>query len=191
MASTSRREALRSYLRSLTGLFERVPWEEVERGIDLLGEARREGRTVFVVGNGGSAATAAHFATDLGKGTVKDGSPRFRVVALTENPALLTAWANDTSYEQVFAQQLLNLGRPGDLLVAFSGSGRSPNVVRAAEEARRMGMRTIGFCGFDGGLLKGLAEVAIHVPGQRMDQVEDTHHALQHVICASLRESGR
>ena len=162
--------------------------DHVARVIELLLEAYHRRARVFVLGNGGSASTASHFACDLGKNVLGPGRPRFKVVALTDNVPLLTAWANDTAYDRVFAEQLENLVEPDDVVVAISGSGNSPNVLRAIELARDRGAITVGLTGFRGGRLKPLCDVSVVVPSERMDQIEDAHMALQHLVCHVLRE---
>jgi D-sedoheptulose 7-phosphate isomerase len=162
--------------------------EDIQDVIDVLLSANYVGSTVFVLGNGGSAATASHFACDLAKGTITPDRPRFRVVALTDNVPLMTAWSNDVAYEDVFAEQLSGLIRQGDVVVAFSGSGNSPNVLRAVELARRQGGLTIGFSGFAGGRLSELVDMPVVVPCDCMEQIEDVHIILCHLISTALRE---
>src|SRR5437588_10211177 len=135
-----------------------LPYTNIERIADVLYEAYREDRRVFLFGNGGSAALASHLACDLGKGTCLAGARerRFRVLALTDNIPLITAWANDTSYEQIFAEQLCNFIQPGDVAFGISGSGSSPNVLLALQVARELGATTIGLTGFKGGQMPAL-----------------------------------
>jgi len=140
------------------------------------------------MGNGGSAATASHFACDLAKGTITPGRPRFRVTALTDNVPLMTAWSNDVSYDDVFADQLSGLIRRADVVVAISGSGNSANILRAVEVALRMGGITIGLSGFDGGQLSTMVDVPVVVPCDCMEQIEDVHVVLCHLMCTVLRE---
>jgi D-sedoheptulose 7-phosphate isomerase len=177
-----------AYLDELRAVLAMLDGAVVSQVISLLLRAYHDGTTVFVMGNGGSATTASHFACDLGKGLVTGDGRRFKVVALTDNVAMLTAWANDTHYERVFVEQLDNLLRPRDLVVGISASGNSPNVLRAMELARRRGATTIGLTGFRGGHLKALCDVCVVVPSAKMDQIEDTHLALQHLVCRVLRE---
>src|SRR3954465_901199 len=144
---------LRRYWCDVGEMAAAVDLESLELAATMLLECQARGRVVFTAGNGGSAATASHFACDLAKGTRHNGSPTFRVVALTDSLPVLTAWANDNGYHRVFAEQLQSLARPGDLLVLISASGNSPNVVAAAEEARALGVSTIGLTGRRGGSL--------------------------------------
>ena len=179
------------YWRELADLAERMPVATLVGATARLLQCQRQGRTVFVAGNGGSAATASHLACDLGKGTRTDGHHSFRVVPLTDNVPLLTAWANDTSYDRVFAEQLSALVRSGDVLVAISASGNSPNILAATEEARRAGATTIALTGRTGGKLGRMADVTIRVPSDRIELVEDAHLAVAHSLCVAVREQLR
>jgi len=154
----------------------------------MLLACQARGRVVFVVGNGGSAATASHFACDLSKGTRRDGPPTFHVVSLTDNVPLLTAWANDSGYDRVFSEQLETLARPGDVLVAISASGNSPNVLAAIDTARSCGMTVAGLTGRSGGRLTHLVDVAVNVPADRIEVVEDAHLIVAHSLCVAVRE---
>jgi len=177
------------YIHAITDTLTRLPWRAIEDTIALLEEARRHDRQVFIMGNGGSAATASHFACDLGKGTLMPGRPRFRVIALTDNVPLFSALANDFGYDRVFVEQLASLVQPGDVVIGISGSGSSANVVNALLLARQVGARTVAMTGFDGGRLKGRADVCIHVANDCMEQVEDAHLILEHLICTELRQA--
>jgi D-sedoheptulose 7-phosphate isomerase len=168
-------------------MLDRLPLEELERLIDLLLAANAEGRTIFILGNGGSAATASHFACDLGKNTISPGVTRFRVVPLTDNMPLITAWANDTAYDNVFVEQLDALVKPGDVVIGISGSGNSENVLRAIRLANERGAVTVGMCGFDGGQLNDLVALSVHVSHFNMEQIEDAHMILEHMLCTTLR----
>lgn len=180
--------SIRKYLNEVRLVLSALPEDRVAEVVDVLLSANYVGSTVFALGNGGSASTASHFACDLAKGTITPGRPRFRVVALTDNVPLMTAWSNDTAYENVFAEQLHALMNRGDVVVAFSGSGNSPNVLRAVELARRVGAITIGFSGFAGGQLAELVDVPVIVPCSCMEQIEDVHLTLCHLICTVLKE---
>ncbi len=175
-----------TYLKQVIAVLDSMPLHEIGQVVDALLDARRRGARVFIFGNGGSAATASHFACDLGKGAASPDQDRFKVVALTDNVPLITAWANDTAYDNVFAEQLTNLMEAGDVVIGISASGNSPNVLRALDLARRVGCTTIGFTGFDGGDLKGLADICVVVPSQHMGQVEDAHVVLVHLITSCL-----
>jgi D-sedoheptulose 7-phosphate isomerase len=175
------------YVHSLRAVLEGLPMEDVLRVREVLLEARRAEKTIFIVGNGGSAATASHMANDLNKGAIVDGQPRFRALALTDNVPLLTAWSNDTAYDRVFVEQMANFFRRGDVLIAISGSGNSPNIIAAVEWARQAGGITIGLTGGTGGTLRPLVDYGIVVPSSRMEQIEDVHLVLSHALCTSLR----
>ena len=175
------------YIADLQPVLQKLAAEDLARVESLLLQARADGRTIFIIGNGGSAATASHMANDLNKGASVPGAARFRALALTDNVPLITAWANDTRYDHVFVEQMANLFKPGDVLVAISGSGNSPNVVAAMEWTRREGGVTIGLTGGTGGRLKGLADCCIVVPSGRMEQIEDMHLVLSHALCVSLK----
>jgi D-sedoheptulose 7-phosphate isomerase len=157
-----------------------------ERILDVLWQTYQRDGSVIVCGNGGSAATASHFACDLGKWTVIDGQRRFRAVALTDNMPLVTAWGNDTAYERVFVEQIPMFYRPGDTLVAISGSGNSPNVLRVSEWVQANGGQVIGMSGFGGGKLAALADVPFVVQSSFMPEVEDVHIALCHALAVNL-----
>ena len=145
-------------------------------------------RTIYTCGNGGSASTASHLAQDLSKGTLTPGQLRIRTFCLCDSIPSLTAWANDDCYDYVFAQQLRGLGRPGDLLIAISGSGNSPNILEAVRAAHKLDMRTWGVTGFDGGQLLSLAHRCVHVPCQDMGQVEAAHGILFHWLIGAVRD---
>lgn len=176
------RQLIQSYIDELHTALAHVPAEQIEAAARALDSACRQRRFVYVLGNGGSAANASHFANELGKGVIRPDCPRFRVLALTDSIPLLTAWANDNGYEVSFAEQLANLVEAGDVVIAISGSGKSPNVLRAAAVAREAGARLISLTGFDGGLLRPMADISVHVPSHNMRLVEDAHSALMHVI---------
>jgi len=156
--------------------------------LPLLLKARREGHAVFFFGNGGSAATSSHMSQDLGKLTIVPGKARFRSHSLADPLPLILAWANDASYAEVFAEQVKSHGRAGDLAIGISGSGNSPNVLRALEEARRLGMTTVGLIGMGGGKMKALCDLPIVVPSGNMQHIEDVHHILLHLATAYLRD---
>jgi D-sedoheptulose 7-phosphate isomerase len=156
-------------------------------GIDQIAatlvNAYESGRMVYTFGNGGSASLASHFACDLGKGTAHcNGGKRFRVLALTDNLPTLTAWANDSSYEDVFSEQLRNFVQAQDVAFAISGSGNSKNVLNALQVAREAGATTVGISGFEGGEMKGLCDICVVVPSNNMQIIEDLHLAMAHSI---------
>lgn len=151
-------------------------------------ETMRHGRQVFLFGNGGSAATASHFAVDLGKGLRDPNGRRLKAHCLADAIPTMTAWANDTDYSRIFAEQLLNFVEAGDVAIAISGSGNSPNVLEGVVAATRGGAHTIGLTGFKGGRLKALVDHCIVVPSDNMQHIEDVHMVLAHVIYTDLRE---
>ena len=155
---------------------------KVDEAIAALRAARNDGRQIFVCGNGGSAATANHFACDMVKGASYGHEKRFRIMALSESVSTLTAYANDVSYDAVFVEQLKNFANPGDVLVAISGSGNSPNVINAVEHARVIGVYTIGLSGRDGGKLRPLSDLSLHVDDGHMGRIEDAHMVICHMI---------
>lgn len=183
------REDFRRYWQDLASVATSMPFSSMARAAEMLLDCYRRGGTIFIVGNGGSAATASHFACDLAKGTQCAGVPAFRVVPLTDNVPLLTAWANDTSYERVFAEQLAPLVRGGDLVVIITASGNSPNVLAVAEMAREQGAETIAMTGRFGGRVRRLVDLVIRVPSDSIEQVEDAHLAVAHSLCVILRRA--
>jgi len=148
----------------------------------VLAAARAEGRAIFVCGNGGSASTASHFVCDMVKGASYGRAARFRIQALTDSIPTITAYSNDVSYDHVFVEQLRNFARPDDVLIAISGSGNSPNVLRAVEYANSIGCYTIGLSGRDGGQLAPVSRLSIHVPEPHMGRIEDAHLHICHMI---------
>jgi len=177
-----------AYLRRVARILDELPREPVDRLVDQLEDAWRRNAQVFLLGNGGSAAAAAHLACDLGKGTVHPGKRRMRIIPLVDNVPLITAWANDTAYERIFAEQLAGLVRPGDVVIAISGSGNSPNVLRAVEHAKMAGATSVGITGFEGGRLAGMVDVPVIVPDTCMERIEDVHLAIGHAAAVALRE---
>src|SRR5438093_2370072 len=168
----------RSFLERAGEELRKINPAEVKALADAIFECYQHRRTVFLCGNGGSGSNASHFCEDLGKGTLRredydnDAKQRLRVLSLTDNTPYILAWANDEGFERVFAEQLKNLASPGDLLIAISGSGNSPNILRAVEWANRNGLTTFGCTGYSGGQLRGLAQQGLHVPLDDMGLVE-------------------
>ena len=181
-------DLIRSYIEQVCAQLNRLSTGDVERAIELLLEACRTGHTVYIMGNGGSAATASHMANDLSKGTMVPGAPRFRAISLADNVPLITAWANDAEYACVFAEQLDPLIREGDVVVGISGSGNSENVLRAVRLAKARGAKAIGFTGASGGKLAYLVDVNVLANGAPMEMAEDVHMLLDHLICTTIRE---
>ncbi len=154
---------------------------------ERLFQAWHEDRCLFIFGNGGSAALASHMACDLGKGTATEGLPRLRVLSLTDNVPLISAWANDTSYAAVFSEQLAGMAKPGDVVFAISGSGNSPNVVAALDWARQNRCLTLGLSGFQGGKMVALCDISWVVPSDNMQIIEDLHVSASHALFTTLR----
>ena len=175
------------YIAALRGVLARLDADVVETIIDALLDARERGHTVFIVGNGGSASTSAHMATDLCKVTAVDGAPGVRALSLPDHIALVTAWSNDEAYEYSFSGPLQAYIAPGDVLIAISASGRSRNILEATRVANRMGALTIGLTGFGGGELAGLARISLVVDANDYGLVEDAHLAVNHALTAAVR----
>jgi len=178
--------SLDAYLNQIAQTLMEIPRGPVETIAELLWETYRRDGTILICGNGGSAATASHFACDLVKSTVRPNYRRVRAQALTDNLPVLTAWSNDQSYEDIFVEQLASYYRPGDLLFAISGSGNSRNVLRAVEWANQQAAPTVGLSGFNGGALACLVGYNIHVANHVMAQVEDAHMAICHALALEL-----
>jgi D-sedoheptulose 7-phosphate isomerase len=179
-------EQINRYIKELQTTLNQLPVAMIDQVVGLLHHARLQNKQIFVMGNGGSASTATHFVCDLAKNTRRPGWPSFRTIGLTDNMAIMTAYANDEGFENVFSEQLANLVQADDLVIGISTSGNSPNVLKATELANRMGAITIGFTGFDGGELGRMVQYHVHVPSNIIEQVEDIHLALEHMICRTL-----
>jgi D-sedoheptulose 7-phosphate isomerase len=176
-----------TYLTELAEVVARMPRDTIQAVVRELQRARERRAQIFLLGNGGSAATASHMANDLNKLTIVPGQPRFRAIALSDNVPCITAWANDCAYEDIFAEQLLNFLDPGDVVIAISASGNSPNVLKAVQTAREMGAATVGFTGRDGGRLREAVDICVCVPSDHMGMQEDCHMILDHIIANALR----
>jgi D-sedoheptulose 7-phosphate isomerase len=176
-----------AYLEYLTKILRDIDVREIGRFVNTLLDARERGAMVFFIGNGGSAATASHFANDLSIGTNSYDKP-FRVMSLTDNVPILTAIGNDFGYQDIFLRQLKVLGKKGDVVVGISASGNSPNILHAFEYAKSAGIKTVALTSFDGGKMKGMADEGIHVPTapKEYGPAEDAHMILDHLIGAYL-----
>jgi len=172
----------------LVSTLTRIDLDKVVKAIGWFDEARRESRAIFVAGNGGSAATASHFVCDMVKGASFGKPSRFRIQSLHDSIPTMTAYSNDVGYADAICEQLKNFARQGDLYMAISGSGNSPNVVGAMEYARSIGCRTLALTGRDGGKLGPLAELHINVAERHMGRIEDAHHVICHMIAYSFME---
>lgn len=178
-----------AYLETISTATDAVDKSILAKVIDRLALAYDEGQGVYIIGNGGSAANASHFAEDLAKGALQDDwEKRFRVHSLTDNTPFITAIGNDLGYDRIFKFQLRQFAEPGDVLVAISGSGNSPNIIEAVEWAQEHGTGIIGFTGFDGGKLALMSDISVHVPLKDMCQSEAVHSVLMHLIVDLLRE---
>ncbi len=166
-----------------------IPVDAVARLVESLRVAHKEDRQVFVFGNGGSAANASHFATDLGKGSSDKLGKRFRVLSLNDNVSWMTALSNDYSYEDVFVGQLQNYGKPGDLVISISVSGNSPNCVKALEWAKRNGLKTVALVGANRGRMAEIAEQVLVINDTHYGRVEDGHMGILHMLCYAFMEN--
>ena len=180
------RQRAQSYLDEASRTLARIPLDILDRIHDVLCDAYLNDRQVIVMGNGGSAALASHFAVDLGKGTVAEGRPRFRVLSIVDNTPVMTAYANDLSYADVFSEQIRTLARPGDVVFGISGSGNSPNVLRGLEAARAAGAKTVVFTGYEGGRAIALADLSLVVPSHDMQHIENCHLVLMHLYMQAM-----
>ena len=176
------------YFHDLTGLVSQLPYNSIAKIVSIFLDAFAEQRTVYVFGNGGSAASASHLMCDINKGASAEGK-RPRVMALTDNASLITAWANDFGYERIFSEQLKTFIKPRDVAFAISTSGDSPNVLLALETAREYGAMTVGLGGCQGGQMKPLCDVCAIVPSDNVQLIEDLHHAMIHSIFVAVREN--
>ncbi len=179
---------IQQYWHELTLTMHEMPFHTLNKIAEVLLECQRRGNTIFLLGNGGSAATASHFACDLAKGTRIQERPAFRAIALNESVPLMTAWANDTSYERIFAEQLSALVRSNDVVILISVSGNSPNILAAARAARLADALVVALTGQSGGRLLSLADLAVCVPAQSVEQAEDAHLIIAHSLCVFLRK---
>ena len=180
----------KAYRDAFKETLDRIDGEEVARVADLFADVRRAGRYVFIAGNGGSAANASHFCEDLIKGTLRDfdRQKRLKIVSLTDNMPGILAWANDEGYDRIFVEQLKTYASPGDVLVAISGSGNSPNVLTAVDWANEHGLVVVGVTGFEGGRLRALSRYTLHIPVMNMGVAEAAHDVIFHYLVEALRE---
>jgi D-sedoheptulose 7-phosphate isomerase len=178
---------IQNYISVLQQTIDQLPQSLIAKVIEILEQARLQRKQIFIMGNGGSASTATHFVCDLAKNTRAEGLPHFRVIGLTDNMAIFSAYANDEGFENVFAKQLANLIDPGDIVIGISASGNSQNVLNAMQEARAQQAITIAFTGFDGGRLASMVDLNIHVQSNIIEHVEDIHLILEHMIVKALK----
>jgi len=191
------RQLVRDFLSEFADVGKRISENDINKAIDLLFDAWKKWSKIFIIGNGGSASTASHFACDLAKTTAVEGKKRFKVISLTDNVPLLTALTNDNGFASIFVEQLKNLLEKDDVLIAISvhgGSGQdkaglwSQNLTAAIQYAKDNSARTIGIAGFDGGAFKKMTDVCVVVPANSTPYVESWHATLEHLICSCLKE---
>jgi D-sedoheptulose 7-phosphate isomerase len=186
-----RKKIINKYISEIKKMLD-VMESDLSGGLDkfasILVEARNKRSTIFMMGNGGSAATASHFAEDLAKCTITEGKPRFKVISLTDSMPGILAWANDTAYEEIFIEQLKNLMEPGDVVIGFSGSGNSMNVVKAIDYANKNGGITVGISGYDGGKLLKHPRGNLHIPDFNMQRSEDIHLIVSPLVMGLIRD---
>jgi len=180
--------SINSYFTELEQMLRDISQAHLQDILSLLEETYRNGHRIFIMGNGGSAATASHFALDLAKNTIMQGAPRLKAISLTDHVPLITAWSNDTAYEHIFEEQLANMIEPGDLVIGISTSGNSPNVINALKLAKKSCAATVGLLGAEGGLIKNIVDSYVLAPGQNIEQEEDAHMILTHIITRHMRE---
>ena len=181
-------ESTRAYFTELEQMLKSISLSHLEKVLVLLEQAYQNGHRIFIMGNGGSAATASHFALDLAKNTIVPGVSRLKAISLTDHVPLITAWSNDTAYEHIFAEQLANMIEPCDVVIGISASGNSQNVINALQLAKESHAATIGLLGAKGGRIKDIVDVYILAPGHNIEQEEDAHLILAHVITRYMRE---
>ena len=180
-------ESIDRYFRETERVLAETPRAAIQANVSCLYRAWEQRQQVFILGNGGSASTASHMGNDLSKATIVPGMARMKVISLADNVALMTAWANDTSYDAIFREQLENLLEPGDVVIAISASGNSPNVLQAMEFARSRGAVTIGWTGLSGGRLKDIVDHCLHVPTDDVGMIESVHLVVDHAVTVELR----
>lgn len=188
---------IQKYFQEMEEIIGIISREDIDRIIEILFESWKRGSTTFIIGNGGSASTATHFACDLSKCTIVNSKPRFKVMSLTDNVPLTSAWTNDSGFGNLFSEQLESFIQEGDVLIAISvhgGTGEdqagpwSQNLLKAMQLTKERKALTIGFSGFDGGVMKDTADACVVVPYDSTPQVESFHLALEHLICFCLKE---
>jgi D-sedoheptulose 7-phosphate isomerase len=181
-------DPVEDYLSHLERTVNRLSREDIWAVVQVMYRAWQAGKQIFLIGNGGSAATASHMANDLNKLTIVEGMPRMKAIALTDNVPLMTAWSNDTSYENAFSEQMRNFIQTGDIVVCISTSGNSPSILRAVEVARQYEATVIGLTGEPGGALRKSSDYCIAIPDDHIGRQEDGHMILDHVIANTLRD---
>jgi len=180
---------IENYLSELSAVLNKIPRQTLLDIVAVLKQARMEKKRIYIFGNGGSASTASHMACDFGKNTRSVDKPNMRVLTFNDNMPTLSAFANDEGYELVFSEPLKSVADAGDVAIAISGSGNSANVLNGVKAAREMGMKTIGLTGFAGGKLKDMVDICVVVPSNRIEQVEDAHLIIDHMLTIVLTKT--
>jgi len=178
------------YIQTVAKIADTIPEVSIKKALTLIKATARKKKTIFVIGNGGSAATSSHMATDLAKGVFHRGGPSIPIISLSDNTSLITAIGNDLGYEEIFSEQLRSLAHTNDLLICITASGNSPNILRAVKVAHQIGMKTIALTGFDGGKISQKVDIVLHAvsPKGLYGPVEDTHALLMHYFVEKLVE---
>jgi D-sedoheptulose 7-phosphate isomerase len=179
----------KNYLSDLASLLPKLDANRIAQAIHVMRKTRDDGKTIFICGNGGSASISSQMVVDMVKGASFKKKARFKMIGLTDSLPTITAYANDESYEVVFVEPLKNFATMGDLLIAISGSGNSPNVLRAVEYANSIGCHTIGLTTGEGGKLRELAKLPLLVPSRHMGRLEDCFFIMTHVLCYAFMEA--
>ncbi|MFH1958625.1 MAG: SIS domain-containing protein [bacterium] len=184
-------KTFKDYFKGIEKIVEDVQMKKVNEIIGVFWEAYKKDKQIFIFGNGGCAAASSHFTCDMAKLTITPGRRRFRVICLSANMSLLTAWANDTGYANIYGEQLVHLMNPGDVVIGLTGSGNSMNIINALKYANENGGKTIAITGFGGGMIKDIARSSLVVRSDNMQQVEDVYLMIMHFIALSLRNRVR
>ena len=182
-------ELIETYLEQEIDILKRIDVSAVNEVLNLLEAGMKREATIYVFGNGGSAATASHFQNDFNKGVSEHIDKKFRFLCLNDNIATIMAVANDNGYEEVFRFQLQGKIKKGDILMAISGSGNSPNVINAVEYGKKQGCKVVGLTGYSGGRLKELSDISLHVPINSMQITEDVHMIFNHLMMSVFYKS--
>ncbi len=188
MSGINLTDDISGYLDETKKAIDDIDKNQIGKIIDIILDIYKKNKQIFIIGNGGSASTSMHFANDLCKFCCVENKKRFKAISLTDNISTLTAWANDTSYNQVFSQQLLNFINEGDLVIAISASGNSQNIIEAIKVAKQRKAKTIGMVGFDGGKLIGICDESLHVDSYDYGVVENTHLIFVHLIVSFIKK---
>jgi len=185
-------EFVKNYFDELKKTIDLMSIEDTKKAVNMIYKAYKENKQIFIIGNGGSAATASHFSCDLNKGTINriydNNERRFRVISMADNISILTAYGNDLSYDDIFSQQLKNLVNKGDMVIAITGSGNSKNIINGLKASAELGAATVAFLGFDGGKAKELVDHYVLVPSTHYGRIEDIHLVLCHLISTYITE---